>query len=115
MEHLHRYFLTLVLSPKTVLVRRPDKRRKQRMRLQRFGLELGMELAAQEVGMVGDLHDFDVRAVGRCAADAQPAGGYHAFILAIELVAMAMPLADLVLPVRSVSQRARLEFAGPCA
>ena len=50
---------------------RADEGDEQRVRLQRLRLELGMELAAEEPGMVGDLADLDVRAVGRLAGDAQ--------------------------------------------
>src|SRR5271157_5515357 len=114
-KHFHRYFFPLVAASKTVLVRRLDERRKQRMRLQRLRLELGMELAAQEVGVVGNLDDLDVGAVGRCAADAQSACGKRALVLAVELVPMAMTLADLVPPVRLVRQGAGLKLAGPCA
>src|SRR5271166_5219806 len=80
------------------------------MRLQRLRLELGMELAAQEVRMAGDLDDLDVGAVRRCTADAQAAGGQHTLVLAVELVAMAMPFADFVLSIRCVRQSFRLQL-----
>jgi len=34
------------------------------MRGQRLGLELGVELAAEEPGMVGGLHDLDEAVIG---------------------------------------------------
>ena len=77
----------------------PLRSREQRMRLQRLRLEFGMELAAQEERVVGNLDDLDVGPIGGRAADAQSAGGQRALVLAIELVAMAMALADLVLAV----------------
>ena len=43
----------------------------ERMRLERLGLEFGVELAAEEPGMVGSFDDFDVIFVGRAAGDAQ--------------------------------------------
>ena len=54
-----------------VLVAGGDEVAEERMRLERLGLELGMELAAEEVRMVGDLDDLDVGAVGGRAGDAQ--------------------------------------------
>ena len=41
------------------------------MRLERLRFEFGMELAAEEPGMVGSLEDFDVSVVGSVAGDAQ--------------------------------------------
>ena len=46
-----------------MLVGGADERLEQRMRLHRLRFELGMELAAEKPGMVGDLADLDVRAV----------------------------------------------------
>ena len=51
------------VAPPAVFVSRPDERLEQRMRLHGFGFELGMELAAQEPGMVRDLADLDVGVV----------------------------------------------------
>ena len=47
-----------------VLVAGVDEAEEERMRLQGLGFELGMELAAEEVGVVGQLDDFDVGSVG---------------------------------------------------
>src|SRR5208283_2805556 len=49
----------------TALVRSLYESRKQRMRLQRLRLELGMELAAEEEWVTGNFNDFDVSSVGR--------------------------------------------------
>src|SRR5437763_7704345 len=51
-----------------------DERLEERMRLHRLGFELGMELAAQEPGVVGDLADLDVGAVGGLAGETQAGG-----------------------------------------
>src|SRR5258707_14210565 len=94
-KHLH-IFRALGIAPLlAVLVARFDERAEQRMRLQRLGLELGMELAAQEIRMVGNLYDLHVSPIGRSAGDAQSASGQHRFIFAVELIAVAMSLADL--------------------
>ena len=47
----------------------------ERVRLERLGLELGVELAAEEVGMAGDLDDLDVGGVGRGAGEAEAGAG----------------------------------------
>ena len=60
----------------------------------RLGLELGMELAAQVPGMVGELADLDVGAVGRLAGDAQAGGLQAVLVLAVEFVAVPVALAD---------------------
>jgi hypothetical protein len=44
-------------------VRRAYERSKQRMRLERLRLELGMELAAEEERMILDLYDLDVGSI----------------------------------------------------
>ena len=57
---------------KFVLIGGADERREKRMRFQRRGLELRMELAAQEPRVVGDFHDFHVDAIRRAAGDGRP-------------------------------------------
>ena len=52
--------------------RRADEPAEQRMRLERLGLEFGMELAAQVPGMSGHLADLDVDAVRRFSRKPQP-------------------------------------------
>src|SRR5258705_10314140 len=48
-----------------VVERRADESGKQRMRTHRPRLQLGMELAADEPGMIGQFDHFDERAVRR--------------------------------------------------
>src|SRR5579883_590402 len=102
-------------ATEAVLIRRFDEGRKQRMRLQRLGFELGMELATEEERMVGQLHNLDVGPIWCRAADAQAAGDQRALVLAIELVAMAMALADFALTVGLMRQRTWLQLARPGA
>src|SRR5579871_6475917 len=82
-----------------MLMSRANECRKQWMRLQRLGLELGMKLAAQEPGMVGDFANLDVHRVRSLARDSESARGEDLLIFAVELVAMAVALADLGSPV----------------
>src|ERR1039458_6051076 len=53
--------------PLPVFVSGADERLKQRMRLHRLALELGVELAAQIPGVIGDLANLDVGVVRRFA------------------------------------------------
>src|SRR5580700_9178784 len=73
-----------------------------------------MELAAQEEWVVRKFHDLDIGSVGSCAADPQSGGSKRPFVLAVELVAMTVALADLALPISSTRQRVGLQFARPC-
>src|SRR5512140_988121 len=77
------------------LIGRADERAEERMRLQRLGFELGVKLAAEEPGMVRDLANLDVDAVGRRARDAQSVSGQDFLVLAVELEAVAVAFADL--------------------
>src|ERR1019366_9331509 len=77
-----------------------DEGAEQRMRFHRFGLELGMELAAEEPGMIGDFADLHVGSVGRLAGDTKSRGLQRFLVLAVEFEAVAVTLADLA---RSVS------------
>src|SRR5215469_3440835 len=83
------------------------------MRLERLRLEFRMKLAAEEMGMIGQLDHLDVSAVRRRSRDAQARGGHLFFIFAIEFVTMPVALADLGFPVNSVCQRSRLDLASP--
>ena len=114
-KHLDTDFFLLVAAAQPILVGGLDEGREQRMRLQRLRLEFGMELAAEEEWMVGNLDDLDVGSVGCGAGDAQAAGGKGLLVFAVELVAMAVALADLGFAVRLMGQRAGLELAGPGA
>src|SRR6202035_3546634 len=96
-----------------VLERRTDKVREEGMWLERPGFELWMELAAQKPRMVRSFDDLDVILVRSAAGDAQARGGKYPFVIAIELVAVAMALADFELAVGFGGERAGLEFAGP--
>ena len=78
-----------------VVIRRFHKCAEQRMRLKRFGFEFGMELAAEEEGMLGDLHDFHVGPVRGCAGELQSSASEDGFVFAVEFIAVAVALADL--------------------
>src|SRR6185312_17019460 len=72
-----------------------------------------MELAAQEIRMVGNLYDLHISPVRSAARNAQPAPGKHRFVFAIELVAMPVPLADLRRAIRLRRIALRLQLARP--
>src|ERR1039457_6287699 len=78
-----------------VLIGGPNERLEQGMRLHRLALELGMELAAEIPGMIGQLADLDVGLVRRLAGDSQPRGFQPFFVFAVKLIAVAMALVDL--------------------
>src|SRR4051812_26583482 len=99
MEHLVLRAVARLAPALSVFVRRSYERREQRLRLQRLRLELRMELAPDEVRVVVELHDLHVRSIRCRSRDAQPRAGEHGFVLAVELVAMTMALADLSLTV----------------
>ena len=65
------------------------------MRGQRLRLKLRMELAAEEPGMLRRFDDFDVFAVGGAARDSESGIGERLFVLAVELVAVAVTLGNL--------------------
>src|ERR1700691_2446294 len=98
-----------------MLIRRGDKRAEQRMRLQRLRLELGMELASDEMRMIRQFHHLNVCAVRRRTRDSQPCRHHWLFVFAVEFVTMAVALADFELAVDLVGQGAGLNLAGPCA
>src|SRR5437667_12605013 len=60
------------LHQPALLYRRADKGGKQRMRLERARLELGVELDADEPGMILILDHFRQQAVGRHAGKPHP-------------------------------------------
>src|SRR5690242_3510538 len=98
--HLGRFLVHQPLE--AVVIRRLDECREQRVRLERLGLELGVELAAEEIRMLllRQLDDFDIGTIGRRAGDAQACRGQRLLVFAVELVPMAMTLADLDCTVR---------------
>src|SRR5881409_2701927 len=79
------------------------------------GLELGVELAADEPGMVGKLDHLDQRAVGREPGTAHPVFGEHVAVGVRHFVAVTMPLAHLERSVglRHPGARAQLTGIGP--
>src|SRR5215813_2796429 len=83
------------------------------MRFERARFEFGMELAAQEPRVIGRLHDFNVVFVGSAASDAKPRRDQDFLVVAIEFVAMPMPLADFELAVSFSGEGAGLELARP--
>ena len=98
-----------------VLVAGCDEVAEDRVGLQRFGFEFGVELAAEEEGVGGDFYDFDVGGVGGGAGDAQASAGEDGLILAVELVTVAMTFGDFGLAVGVSGERAGFEDAVPGA
>src|SRR5690242_1063187 len=68
LRHLHRGLVRVAMS-----ARRRDERAEQRMRRARARLVLRMELAAEEPGVVFELHDLHELAVRREARHAEAA------------------------------------------
>src|SRR5436309_1939533 len=99
--------------PLPVLRRRPNKGLEQGMRLHRLALELGVELAAEEPWVVRDLADLDVRIIRSLAGKLQARRLQVLFILAIEFVAVTMPLLDLPRAVRLLREAALGQPARP--
>src|SRR5262245_60610304 len=85
------------------------------MGLEGLRLELGMELAAQIPGVICNLAYFDVGAIWSLARNAQPARHQEFLVLAIELVAMPMPLADLGCSIGPAGEAALLQQTWPGA
>src|SRR3982751_4548362 len=81
-----------------------DERFEERMGLHGFGLEFGMELAAQEPGGGGNLADCDVGPVRGLARQPQAGGFQLVFVLAVELVAVAVTLLNFFHLVRAVGE-----------
>ena len=96
-----------------VLVAGGDEVAEERVRLERLGFELGVELAAEEEGMGRDFDDLDVGGVGGGAGEAEAAAGEDGLVLAVELVAVAVALGDFGGAVGVGGERAGLEDAGP--
>src|SRR5215471_319681 len=74
-----------------------------------------MELAANEIRMLGNLDNLNIRPIRSRAADLQPATGQDGLVFAVEFVAVAMALADLRGIVNSGSEGVRLQLARPRA
>ncbi len=81
------------------------------------GLELGMELTAQEPGVIRGLYDFDQAGFGIAAADREALLGELLLIGGIEFVAVPVPLRYLIAGVGPMGQRAESQHAavGPQA
>src|SRR5437763_1426284 len=95
--------------------RRADEGTEERVRLEGLGFELGMELASQEPRVIAQLADFYVHAIRGLAGEAQTVLFEHGFILAIELIAVAMSFADLGRSVARASVAVFGEQARICA
>src|SRR5204863_6496791 len=91
---------------------RLDEALEERVALHRPRLELGVELAGDEPGMVAELDHLDQRAVGRDAGEHEPALLEPLAIGVVHLVAVAVALGDLLAIVDPAPQRAFLEHAG---
>src|SRR5262249_18022566 len=81
----------------------------ERVRIPGPRAELGMELAGDEVGMLGQLHDLDKLLLGPQAGDAQTVLLELRQVIVVELVAMAVSLLDDPLPVQARGPRALAE------
>src|SRR5688572_22549745 len=81
----------------------------QRMTVARRGREFGMELHADEPGMIFQLHDLDQIAVHRGAGNHQPFLFELRAELVVEFVTMAMTLDDGVFAVELTHVRVRRE------
>src|SRR5579872_3281943 len=113
MKHLDLGDLFLRVPLLAVFVRGSDKGLEQRMRLERLRLELRMELASDEVLMIGQFHHFYVSPIRSRPGNAQSRRDHRLFVLAIELIAVPMPLADFEDAVDSCCQGIRLDLASP--
>src|SRR5579875_127482 len=83
------------LNQPALLYRRLDERGEQRMRIEGLGFELGVELDADEPGMVGELDDLGQLAVGRHAGEPHPGLLELRLVVDVDLVSVAVALADL--------------------
>jgi hypothetical protein len=72
-----------------------DEAGEQRVRLERARFQLGVELHADEPGMVGDFDDLRQHAVGRHAGETQAVLLEPVLVVDVDLVAVAVALGDL--------------------
>src|SRR5580704_2757151 len=114
-EHLDLGCCFISPALQAMLVSRPYKSLEQRMRLQRFRLELRMELAPDKMRMVRKFDDLHISSIRRRPRYSQPACRQSFLILAIEFVTMPVPLADLKLAINLMRQSSRLNLASPRA
>src|SRR5262249_51921131 len=69
-----------------------------------------MELASEKPRVIGDLNDLDKLSIGRLSREDQPSSSELVFEARVELIAMAMSLADVRRPVDLPGKRAFLEM-----
>src|SRR5882724_13674350 len=98
-EHFYGAGLTRRAPSHPVRIRGADEFLEQRMWLQRLRLEFGMELAADEVRVVGQFDHLHVGSVGRGPGNSHARGNQRLFIFAVEFVSVAMAFADLGLAI----------------
>src|SRR6185369_8818526 len=79
-----------------------DEAGEERVRLERPALQLRMELDADEPRMVGALDDLGQLIVRGHSGEYQAGAFQCVLVMDVDLVAVAMPLADLVLAVDAV-------------
>ncbi len=90
----------------------PNESRKQRVRLERFALEFGVELNSYKPGMVWDLDDFDQAAVGTGARESQAIRLKLLAILIVEFVPVAMSLINVLGIVRLARDAVGIQHRG---
>src|SRR5437763_13560509 len=88
------------LDQSALLQRRLDEAGEKRVRLERTTLQLGVKLDADEPRMVGPLDNFGELVVRRHAGEQQAGTFQRAAIMDVDLVPMAVALADEVLTVK---------------
>src|SRR3546814_900442 len=100
------------LDQPALLHRRFDETSEQRMRIERLRLEFRMELHPDKPWMVRALNDFRQHAVGRHARKDEPALFELFEIRAVDLITMAVALADVVgaIDARDMAVRRQLRF-----
>jgi len=84
----------------------------ERMRLVGTALEFRVELASDEVRMIGEFDDFDESLVGARAAEAESGVLQLVPVVVVELEAVAMTLGNLGFSVDFLGSAAGNEFAG---
>ena len=89
-----------------------DERGEQRVRSERLRLQLRVKLHADEPGVVRQLDDLGQAAVGRHAGEAQAGRAQAVDVVDVDLVAVAVALADRGLLVDAMHEAAALEHAG---
>src|SRR5258706_12552490 len=98
MEHFYRRSFLFGTSLRAMLIRRRDECAEQRMRLQRLPLELGMELAADEMRLVRQFDHFDVSPFGRRTRNPHPLHHHRPLLFTTEFLRLARARAAFRLP-----------------